>query len=69
VRICCRKEDRKQFAVKVIRSDNINVIINTRKEYEIILHLKGHPGIVQPEGYFEDLDRGRVYLVIELATG
>ena len=64
VRICHRREDNTEFAVKVIRSDNINVILSTRKEYEIILHLKGHPSIVHPQGYFEDLDRGRVYLVM-----
>jgi len=69
VRLCTCKQTGKAYAVKVMRSEDIEMFVHAEREWRILQRLDGHPSIVRGIEYLPEEKRGLSYLVMEQVFG
>ena len=69
MRLCTCKETGKAYAVKVMRSEDIEMFVHAEREWRILQRLDGNPSIVRGIEYLPEEKRGLSYLVMEQVFG
>lgn len=68
MRKCIRKEDSKEFAVKIVNTRDDEIISQLINEFKNLSKLN-HPNIVKVYELYIDYDHGKVYSLQELIRG
>ena len=67
--MCRSKQSGQEYAVKIVRSEDPEILVHSEREYLAMRRLAGHPNLLQAIDYIPERRRGRGYIVMERAHG